>query len=318
MPLAVLFIMAILGFLVAFIVFFMITAIFTLIFGKLLGYKFLYFVFLCFNIKKENGRLKLDICNMQLAAQCGMYKENCSNTDTVLYNMLPELAELMLVPLLNNLCMADGILPIWRNVFYGYCFFLLWNGVLIAILINKCYSSSTKAVMWRKTNDLTNRLSVGTRPGDLPIAEVEIPDKKIDVNELRYYLFLYYHYLEICDYAKMKAIANLFEVNMPNTHAHYYICYIYELIFYYSYIDFDLNKAQEFFSYVDSELTSDKDINGRRVYAYYLFYTNKGKDKALKAAKEGIAVADKYPHKGIAVMEQELLTQLITDIGEDA
>jgi hypothetical protein len=298
----------------------LIDMVFTFIFGKLLGYRFIRFVFYCFVIKRENGKLKLDIGNIQLGAECGMYKPNSTGKDVILYNVLPCVTDIILLLVLKYLFGIYEVHPILRYSLNIFGLYILLKFFSIQMIVKHCTSNEPSDIMWRKAIDITNQLTAGVRPKDIEIDEVEIPSGKISVSntgDLRYYLFLYYYYLDTFDYDKLRPIVELFEVNMPSTHESHYTGYIYEIIFYYAFIEYDIQKAQEYYSAIDTVLTSDKDVNGRRVLAYYLYYTNKGKDKALKVAKEGLAVADKFTHPGLAKLEKDLLERLIIEIGEN-
>ena len=59
----------------------------------------------------------------------------------------------------------------------------------------------------------------------------------------------------------------------------------------------DEEKAREYYQKVRKTLEKDRDINGFRVKAYYEYYVNKDREKALAYAQSGLAVKDKYPLK---------------------
>jgi hypothetical protein len=298
----------------------LIDMVFTFVFGKLLSYRFIQFVFYCFVIKRENGKLKFDIGNIQLGAECCMYKPNSTRKDVILYNVLPCVADIIVLLVLWYIFGMYEVHPILRYSSNIFGLYILLKCFSIQIIVKHCTSNEPSDIMWRKARDIINQLAAEVRPKDIEIDEVEIPSGKLgvyDIENLKYYYCLYYYYLDTFDYDKLRPIVELFEDNMPSTHASYYTGYIYEIIFYYAFIEYDIQKAQEYYSAIDTVLTSDKDVNGRRVLAYYLYYTNKGKDKALKVAKEGLAVADKFTYPGLAKLEKDLLERLIIEIGEN-
>lgn len=303
------------SFFIGIFVFYLLHAVFVLIFGKILGYEFLSFTLYFIYIKKENGKITVSTGNPQFFVNCGMIKPERTNADTVLYNLLPTIANLVLIPILWKICVSCELPLILKNAvpYYGLCAFL--NLALVGQMIYNCFSKSPKAVMWRKEQYVTNKLNAGTRPREIDIDEVEIPRGKLNnILELRYYLFLYYHYLDSYDYEKMGRIIELFEANIGAKNNDALTPYIYEVIFYTSFVTGDTAAAQSYYFGIEANLLNDKDINGRRVYAYYLYHICKDKDKALEAARAGLEVADKFPHKGLAEMEKELLENLIAEI----
>ena len=91
-------------------------------------------------------------------------------------------------------------------------------------------------------------------------------------------------------------------------------CFYYELLYYYCAIEPDIQKAEQMMKYLGRNLEKDKDINGRRVYAAYLYYTGKDKELALEVAKSGLEVYGKSLDKGLALFERDLINQLIEKI----
>lgn len=87
--------------------------------------------------------------------------------------------------------------------------------------------------------------------------------------------------------------------------------YYYETLFYYCCIAGDVQRAESIMSAVRDVLVADKDVNGKRVYAYYLYFSEKDKNIALQTAREGLQAVDAFNCKGIAYMEKDLLQDLI-------
>ena len=56
------------------------------------------------------------------------------------------------------------------------------------------------------------------------------------------------------------------------------------------------------------------DINARRILAYYYYSAHLDLDKAKYYAEQGLEVADKYPIRGIGMMEKQLLNDLLEKI----
>ena len=70
---------------------------------------------------------------------------------------------------------------------------------------------------------------------------------------------------------------------------------------------------------MNGDLEAAKDSSGRRIYAYYLYYTNKGRDRALQTAKDGLENIGHYRnlYGAAADMERDLLTNLIETIEKE-
>lgn len=78
-------------------------------------------------------------------------------------------------------------------------------------------------------------------------------------------------------------------INKPKEYLMVYTAAYYDLLFYYSAVAYDKDRAMYIYSMVKRQLYSDKDVNGRRVLAYYLFYVGcdiKGTDRCIDEAYE--------------------------------
>ena len=88
------------------------------------------------------------------------------------------------------------------------------------------------------------------------------------------------------------------------------IGFVYEMIYFYSIVQPNLQKAEYYHSRIEEHLGNDMDCNGCRVLAAYLYGTKKGREGALKEIQRGLMVADKFRPQGQAKMEKKLLLKL--------
>lgn len=63
---------------------------------------------------------------------------------------------------------------------------------------------------------------------------------------------------------------------------------------YNSYLEKDLSKVERYKNQAPSMIENNMDLNGRRVYAYYLYGKEADTDKILEVIVEGLAVAQEY------------------------
>lgn len=81
-------------------------------------------------------------------------------------------------------------------------------------------------------------------------------------------------------------------------------------VFHYSFIEIDLELAEKYFAEGKKDLMTDKDLNGRRILAYYTYYIEKNAVEAVNYIEEGLSRKESYPVKGLMAMEEELLLEL--------
>ncbi len=176
----------------------------------------------------------------------------------------------------------------------------------------KLYKSEGKdngpALIYQK---LQNELISGTRPADLELQEIQYEE---NIFAILINLMMYYKGLDMRDSSLMNSRINLLENRYDNLENIQKDSIIYELIFYYCYIIGDKLKATKFFAGIENRLEKDMDINARRILAYYYYSAHLDLDKAKYYAEQGLEVADKYPIRGIGMMEKQLLNDLLEKI----
>ncbi|MGJ9385320.1 hypothetical protein [Salipaludibacillus sp. CF4.18] len=161
---------------------------------------------------------------------------------------------------------------------------------------------------------ILSQLSSGIRPKDM---ELHFEDDMVITN---YYdaTILYYYYLKALDMGDMQKIVssiNMLEKNLAllpalmQTPIYFDICFV-------ACLTNDMEKAKSFYEKSGKTLQKDKDCNGLRIKAYYEFYVNNNNEAAFQLSNEAMLVTEVYPLKGQAIMEEDLIKQLLQKIGK--
>lgn len=84
----------------------------------------------------------------------------------------------------------------------------------------------------------------------------------------------------------------------------------YNLLHYYSAINFNKYRAEYIFYTIGKDLKKDKDANGKRTLAYYTFFVLEDSQTAMKLVKEGLELVPEYPIISQRPLEERLLREL--------
>ena len=291
-----------------------------LIVYKAIGGEFVSFVFLFFNIKKENGKIAFKSTNPQLLAKCTANPpEGLTEEQDTKYGLIAAALPFVVYVLLSVL--TFGIAPMFVKVMFieAAVIAALFFGYILKIVING-KDNAPMAEYLNKTAEYNAKMKSGIRPADLELIGDEPEVKRYSTaQELNPILIRYWHYLDRGEYDKLAPYADIFNKSQPNFYNSNYNGVLYELIFYFSFMERNTIAAQNLVSNLNGELENDKDTNGRRVYAYFLYYTNKGRDRALQAAKEGLEHVEDLRHLvgAAADMERDLILKLIDTIEKE-
>ena len=96
-----------------------------------------------------------------------------------------------------------------------------------------------------------------------------------------------------------------------------YLCYylaFYWLVFYYSEIKTDKEKAEDFFKKIEPIIINDEDSNAKRVLAYYYYRINNDAEKAKSFIEEGLSTIDNFSFGSDRALEKDLLLKLKNEI----
>ncbi len=301
----------VLGIFAGFVFYSLLYAVVKLIVGILTGAEFVSFVFLVFYIKKENGKITFKTANPQYNSVCNMkYKDMELKTEFV-YSLIFAAVSTVITVILAVFTIKSGLpafiksMTIWMLILSAVC--LAYSVYLMANINDPAMQSMAK------TKKAQQKLLEGARPRELSFDEPEPEVKNYKQAELIYFLIRYWHHLDKGEYDKLAPYIKIFDLNMPPVYSHAYTGFLYEMIFYYSYIAQDSVAAQNLVSNMNGVLEADKDTNGRRVYAYFLYYTNKGRERAYQTANDGLASVEAFRKLsgGAADMEKDLLENLL-------
>ena len=297
------------------------------ILGKLMGYDLLMLRVGIFSIQKENGKMRFSIIrNIGYGGLCAMIpKKETSlrnyaiySAGGILFNMLFGVTILLAVPglglrdLFYIPVMATGAISIFFGILNAIPFKSVnqpTDGLVILSILKK----TPMAERFYRNSTVSSQIMEGTRPKDLELSDLN----RDDPMDLRDNILIFYHYFKEIDEGNLESagcylsllLANLQEVPPFSLPAFYY-----ELIFY-SILTGDLEEAKRYYALAGKVLQKDLDINGQRVKAYYEYYVNHDGDEARELALRGLSVREKYPFPGHALMEGDLLEELLRVIG---
>lgn len=160
---------------------------------------------------------------------------------------------------------------------------------------------------------LTNRLRAGERFSALglrPIEELPYKDPK-PMEKMFYYSYYLSAMLETGQIGalqkptrEMTAYYRDREYIVAETWSYYW------LIFYYSRFELNPPAARHFLEKIRPTIEQDKDVNGKRVLAYFAFGIEQDFPKARRLLDEAYAVLDKFSCYGERELERKLLSDL--------
>lgn len=300
-----------------------VSSVTSLVVGLLLGGEFGSFRFLWFMWLNDNGTVKLKKEKFCPLPGCTMRGK--AIVESVKRQALWEGIVLIVVAIVGVLCgiwlHSDGVRESfhWRLGWMIF-FFVIWHALDYIRTLFRLFGNSLTARCERANRAVLAQLQDGKRPAELTIPLDEIVKLKKDTNFSlkRYVLFQYYRALDLRDEKEMrKAIYNIINGLPENTSFSLYATYYAECAFYFSFAERNKEKAEYYFKRCPCSIERDSDANGRRIYAYYLYYVKKDAAKALEVLKEGMAVLENFSVKGNIPMERYLLEFLRERIWEN-
>lgn len=311
------------GFVFAYFLFLLISSLGSLIFGWMLGYKFLEFSFFGFKIAKQSGHLVFGFTHFDTNTEVSMKLPHHSYGKMAAWEIL----QAVLVAVFTALCWmfipkyfqaSEEVLLEGKAVCIFLSFFLAWQVLFLIMKLNQMLGKSEKSVFWREKTEALNALNEGRRPRDLNLNYRKTGKISVgDVSYMQYELLKYYKELDAGNYEGLKPYVREFEEFLPNTWSSFNAPYFYELLFYYSFIEQNISLAERYALIAGDIIKQDRDINGKRIYAYYLYYTGKDKELAVKVAKEGMATYMDFDTRGLAYMERDLIQNLLDTYKEE-
>lgn len=293
------------------------------VFGKTFGYKLISYRIWIFAWNYENGKMKFSIIKSNgYGGLCAMippekelevYKELLFYAGGILLNILSGILFIRVNYIFTGLSETIkfffaiiGIVGIFLGSINLLSFFtgniptdgkIIWSKILKKPLADKMMI----------VTKLMAQLSAGIPPRDLVID----PDMELDKETFDLYIILYKYYkaLDSNNVEEMNSNARILEKNIEFFPAHSLPSLYYELC-YLACISGDEDKAKNYYEKAGKILERDKDVNGLRVKAYYEYYINKDLEAAATYCDNALAVVNKFPVKGQAFMEEDLVKAL--------
>ncbi|MDQ2084878.1 site-2 protease family protein [Herbivorax sp. ANBcel31] len=301
-----------------------------LIFGKISGYKLISYRIGFFAIDNENGRIKFSIIkNIDYIGLCAMTvpeKEVSPHNHLlyyaggILFNMVFGIFLIVIKNIynvnnsLNMFLIITAVISILLGTINVIPFFSGNNpsdGKIIWSMIFK-RPFSDKVI---EVNKLCSQISAGKS-----LEDVAIPSNfniyQPDMMDTTILMYSYFKALDADDAEKCSKYINIMKQTInyiPGQllpHVYYELCYN-------ACINKEREKAAKYYKKAGKILQNDKDINGIRVKAYYEYYVNKNMNVAKFFCERALEVADKFPIKGQALIEEKLVKRLKTVIEEN-
>ncbi|MFW6311510.1 MAG: site-2 protease family protein [Nanoarchaeota archaeon] len=295
--------------------------------GKILGYKLISYRFSIFSWNNENGKMKFSIrINKGYSGLCAMLPpdkklhkgiEILFYAGGIFFNLIFALIFLFLGSLMSEYVIINNLF-----LFIALIGFIL--SVINLLPFDSGNSSTDGKIIWslilkkpfaNKLTDIkkiSSQLAAGIRPGELSIS---FPDDMTNIRtyDLIFILYFYFKALDNNNENMMSAYAKILEDNIEVFPNHALPPLYYELCFQ-ACISDDKEKAKEYYEKAGKILQKDQDVNGLRVKAYYEYYIKENFEKAFIYCEDALAVVDKFPIKGQAIMEERLVKELISKI----
>lgn len=301
------------------------------LFGKLFGYRLLSYRISFLTWNNENGKMKFSVIrNKGYGGLCAMlppeqaladYKNGLFYGGGVLFNLVSGVVFLL----------CGGLLS--PDVEMLRLFFVIMGAVSLLVglsnLIPVIYGNnpSDGKIIWSlllkkpfaqellQLMKLSAQLTAGIRPRDLQLAVPPDEDNPTYLTLLKM-MYLYFKVLDSRDYDGMRRYADLLLENIE-LFPHMSLPSLYYELCYMAAISGDAETARGYYEKGGKILQKDKDINGLRVKAYYAYYVEKNRQRALDFCEKALAVADKFPIKGQGLMEKDLVVALQQLIAAD-
>lgn len=144
----------------------------------------------------------------------------------------------------------------------------------------------------------------------------ELPYKSPSEMEKLYYYLSYCSYLlSLNKFEEMQKVSyEMTDILWKKSFNLFYFASYYWLIFYYSEIEINKEKADDFFKIIGPVICNDEDSNAKRVLAYYYYRVYNDAEKAKSYIEEGLSKIDKYSFGSDRAFEKELLLKLKNEI----
>lgn len=299
------------------VAFLSVSALVEAVVGLCMGYKVQSASFLGFAIVWMNGKYEFTMVPADITLQISMYHEESTGEKMVKRGVITAIILTVMVGIFDVVIFFHQWLSNFTiGLMIGLFFGLLLQWKVTIDWIKNQYGNRPGKIFWERGIYINGKLCAGTSPGDIIVQEIPIEryreyvQKNVFAQNCLFYDYLYH--LDVGNYERLKGYVELFDLivdkdfNVPMNQ----IGFVYEMIYFYSIVQPNLQKAEYYHSRIEEHLGNDMDCNGCRVLAAYLYGTKKGREGALKEIQRGLMVTDKFRPQGQAKMEKKLLLKL--------
>ncbi|MCM1207880.1 MAG: hypothetical protein NC309_03070 [Ruminococcus sp.] len=265
------------------------------------GFKFKYFRTLFFDISDVSGKITFTIRKFTPISQCQTIKTDLTDKEDKMISVM-HIAIMWAVSILifvtTLFCVQGHIDDFYEdtiyNFFMGMASAVMIDNVFITFLTISAHVNAKKSLRgWLK--QIVKAWINGKR-----LEDMELPShEQLSLKTTKYDLLLYENLrfmqkLSLGLYSELLPIVEFLEGNLTKGYIRSETPTYYTIIFYYSYINRNAEKAVSYFGEAEDDLKHDMDSNGRRVMAYYEYYILGQKESAIKTAMDGLKVIDKF------------------------
>ncbi|MDL2208712.1 M50 family metallopeptidase [Parabacteroides sp. OttesenSCG-928-O15] len=163
-------------------------------------------------------------------------------------------------------------------------------------------------------NTVMQQLVAGVRPRDIALLNQPLEDvEDVDIHFIYRIMWHLNNALDHKDKEKMAYCARLMEKHSDKIPTSIELQVKFEFCCAYCMLG-ENRKAQEFYTAVRSWAERENDMCGYRVKAYIAYYLLRDINQATTYCKKAMFVADSFPMKGQAIMEQRLINSLLASI----
>lgn len=288
--------LVILGILIAYVLHTYARGLTELCVKKIMGYRLHCIRFLFWDISYVNDSYRCTKRSFMPLFYIAMTKENVSDKTDIIHSIITKLVETLVDVMIFCLFFnwSKIYFDIWEDDIYSFVMGLAIGIVLFCIvdwvlllklLINK--DNHLFYVVKKIGRDLKNGYPIEYI--DMPQLE-SMPHKRTPLDENYYQSMRFMQKLYMGNYGELMPIVNWYENHLIMDVQKYQIPSYGNVVFYYSYISQNPDKARVYYDRAREELENDVDANGRRILAYYQLYILKNPAKAREFAQAGLNV----------------------------
>ncbi len=285
--------------------------------GNIMGFKLKYVRFFIWDISEMNGELICTTRKFSPLWQYAMLKLGLTEKEDIRYTVISLAIKSVIAVALGAICIVNGYgnFDMYEESLEN---FLMGIGLGLVFHTIYYFVYFLHYMITRKTRLMAFVKKIGKDYiNGYPIEYMNLPPLEslnLKGNPFEKHMYQNYRFMQkLCQGSYQELIPivlwteNNFEVELMKYETGSY----YNLVFYYSYINHDLHKANKYFNAIKEELLNDMDSNGRRVLAYYQMYILRDPMIARATATDGLRVISQF---SIGNAEKEFESKLLNNL----